>query len=89
MRLQGTELLLSATDLANHLACGYLSALDRRVARGELEAPIWKDPALERLRERGKEHEQAYVEHLRASGKRIVDLEEASGEEARRRTIEA
>ncbi|HEX6885335.1 MAG TPA: TM0106 family RecB-like putative nuclease, partial [Planctomycetota bacterium] len=86
MRLDGTELQLSATDLANHLACGHLSALDRKVARRELAAPHWSDPALELLRKRGQEHEAAYVRHLRDGGKRVEDLNGLDVGEARRRT---
>jgi uncharacterized protein len=80
---------LSATDLANHLACRHLSALDRRAALGELARPSWTDPALELLQQRGKEHERAYVEHLRSRGKRVVDLEGIGGEEAVCRTLAA
>jgi predicted RecB family nuclease len=89
MRHQGAQLELSATDISNHLACRHLSELDRRVAFGELARPTWTDPALDLLRKRGKEHERAYVDHLRSSGKRVVDLDGVEGDEAVRRTLEA
>jgi predicted RecB family nuclease len=65
---------LSASDLANHLGCRHLTFLDLGAARGEMEAPIYRDVALEALRERGLEHEKAYVESLRTQGLSIVRL---------------
>lgn len=37
-------------------------------------APRWRDPGLEVLQQRGMEHEQAFVEHLRQRGFDIADL---------------
>ncbi|HEX5135341.1 MAG TPA: TM0106 family RecB-like putative nuclease [Planctomycetota bacterium] len=77
MRADGPHLLLSASDLANHLACAHLTELDRAVAEGRLKAPAWHDPALELLQERGLAHEKAYVEHLRATGLTVADLRDS------------
>ena len=66
-KVAGT-LNLSAGDLVGHLNCRYLTALDLRVANGELDKPkIW-DPVLEVLAERGTLHERAFIEHIEASG---------------------
>ncbi|MGA2380171.1 MAG: TM0106 family RecB-like putative nuclease [Spirochaetia bacterium] len=81
MHNDGTALRLSATDIANHLACRHLTQLDRAVAEGRRKPPAWRDPALELVRERGLAHERAYVEHLRASGLHVVDLR---GDDGRR-----
>jgi hypothetical protein len=51
------NLLLSATDLSNHLACRHLTALDYAVARGEKSKPASFDPRLAILRERGLQHD--------------------------------
>ena len=83
------RILLTASNLAGHLACKHLTGLDRLVRLGKLEAPFWKDPALELLRERGIAHEKAYVEHLRAKGREVVDLSDFKGRENAKRTIEA
>lgn len=48
----------SATDLAGHLSCNYLTQLDTEVARGTREKPESWDPLLENLRKRGEQHEQ-------------------------------
>ena len=75
MKLRNAEgLRLSASDLANHLGCQHLTHLDLRAAKKEIEAPNYKDPALEALRKRGFEHEKVYIEHLRSQGLSIVEL---------------
>ena len=49
MRVRNGRLILSASDLANHLACGHRTDLDRASAYDLLPAPSWTDPALEAL----------------------------------------
>ncbi|MEO8660101.1 MAG: TM0106 family RecB-like putative nuclease [Bryobacteraceae bacterium] len=67
-------MLLSATDVANHLSCVHLTALSLQVARGEIEAPAWEDPHLAVLQLRGMEHERAYLSSLRERGLAVLDL---------------
>ncbi len=76
MRLSQGRLTLSASDLANHLGCGYLTRLDLAAARRELEPPRYNDPTLEVLQELGRRHEQRYVEHLAAQGLRVRSITE-------------
>jgi len=75
-RHSSSTLLLSATDLTNHLGCRHLTELDRAVAERRLPKPSWRDPALKLLQERGFRHEEDYVTHLRASGHQVKDLRE-------------
>ncbi|MBB3458687.1 hypothetical protein FHT86_007013 [Rhizobium sp. BK313] len=58
---------LTASDLVGHLNCGRLTALDIKVASGELAKPHVWDPMLEILRERGFRHEQGFVDHLKGT----------------------
>jgi predicted RecB family nuclease len=74
MHIEGDVIRLSATDIANHLACRHLTQLDRAVAEGRLDAPAWRDPNLAILQERGLAHEKAYLDHLRARGVDVVEL---------------
>lgn len=74
MQKIGERIVLSATDLANHLACRHLTELNRKLARGELEKPYRDDPILETIIERGNEHEASYVEQLRQHGHGLVEL---------------
>jgi uncharacterized protein len=74
-RIDG-ELVVSATDLVGHLACGHLTVLDGRVTLGALERPVREDPELEVLTRRGLEHEAAYLQRLRAEGLTVVEIAE-------------
>jgi uncharacterized protein len=83
-------LRLSATDLANHLACRHLTGLDRGAAEGRLKPPHWHRPEAEVLAQRGLEHERAYLAHLAQQGRRVTTLEdEADGMSALKRTVAA
>jgi len=77
MKLHNSSLRVSASDLSNHLGCRHLTFLDLQVARKELTAPSYEDPALEALKERGSQHEKEYIEHLRSQGLSIVELPES------------
>ena len=74
MRIKGGRPRLSASDLANHLGCHHLTALDLDAAHGLLKPPTWRDPALEVLIERGFEHETKYLEHLRGLGMTVTEV---------------
>jgi uncharacterized protein len=76
MRIVEAELRLSATDLANHVACRHLTALDVRVAQGILAPPEATSAYPISLQQRGEAHERAYIEYLRALGLGIIDLQE-------------
>ncbi len=89
MHRDGGVLRLSATDVANHLACRHLTQLDRAVAEGQRKAPAWRDPGLALLQERGLRHEQAYIEHLRAEGLRVLALADDQGRAPVDRTVAA
>ena len=73
MRIVGTDLRLSASDLANHLGCQHLTRLNERAALRELLPPVWNDPLLEVLQQRGLEHEAQYLDALRGMGLRVFD----------------
>src|SRR5262245_27469870 len=75
MQLSGKNFRLSASDLIGHINCQFLTQLDLKVARGTLPKPsYYYDPALEVLVERGRRHEQGYLEHLRASGREVTTI---------------
>jgi predicted RecB family nuclease len=76
LRKVGESFRLSASDLVGYLNCRHLTQLDRAVANGERSKPHVWDPMLEVLRERGFRHEQAYIDHLAASGLSIITLED-------------
>ena len=82
MNIDNERVLLSATDLVNHLACSHLTALDLQYARGDVQAPEWTNPSTEVLRELGLEHESSYLNHLREQGLSVVQLERGDGDYA-------
>jgi predicted RecB family nuclease len=73
-----SSLRLFPTDLTNFLACRHMTALERLAAHGLARRPHYDDPMLELLRERGLAHESAYVAHLAAAGKRVVEIDRHS-----------
>jgi uncharacterized protein len=81
MKLENSTIRLAATDLSNHLSCRHLTAIELAVAEGTKKAPLWKSPDAWVLQQRGLEHEQSYVEHLRAAGRSVVDLREMEAED--------
>ena len=89
MHKDGDSLCLSATDIANHLACAHLTQLERAVAEGRRAAPAWSDPALALLQQRGFAHERAYIAHLRAKGLAVVKPAEEGGKLSVERVLEA
>ena len=81
------NIVLSAADLSNHLACEHLTCLNMQVAFGKLSVPDYYDPSLEIMQERGFQFEQEYLESLRQKGVKISEPDpEQTGKE---RTINA
>src|SRR6266581_3218000 len=78
MQLRRDKPLFFATDLTNFLACRHLTALERLAAHKLAKRPFFDDPMLEILRERGLEHERAYIQSLARSGMRIVEIGKGS-----------
>ena len=81
MKIESARVRLSATDLGNHLACHHLTSLDLAVVMGHRPSPIWTAPDAWTLRERGIQHEAAYLDHLRCAGLPILDLRDVDDQE--------
>ncbi|MFZ0814295.1 MAG: TM0106 family RecB-like putative nuclease, partial [Candidatus Sulfotelmatobacter sp.] len=74
MKSERNSIRLSASDLSNHLHCSHLTALNYTVATGRNKAPDWTDPDTAVLQQLGNEHENKYLEHLKARGFKMADL---------------
>ena len=76
------QIKLSASDLANHLACRHLTNLNLALAEGKVKAPrpTGADDEIEELIEKGVRHEQAYIEHLQAEkpGVSVISFEDGT-----------
>jgi predicted RecB family nuclease len=75
MQIVDGNLRLSTSDLIGHLNCQHLTELELAAANGHIGKPQFWDPLLDILRERGIRHEKEYVEHLRATGLAVVEIE--------------
>jgi uncharacterized protein len=58
-----------------HLNCRYLTSLDLKVVKGILAKPAIHDPGLDVLIERGRRHEQGYLEHLQKRGLAVTTID--------------
>jgi hypothetical protein len=68
MYIASFSLNLSATDLGRFLSCRHCTALDMEVAQGLRPIPpVYPDPFLDLLIERGLAHEKKYVELIKAA----------------------
>src|SRR5680860_1065156 len=88
------KLILSASDLNNHLACAHLTTLNLARARGELAVELERGADAELLARKGDEYEDRYLASLKAEGREVVEIAQGDGShaallEAARRTEEA
>src|SRR5688572_11813891 len=67
------HVLFSPSDLNHFVDCEHLTSLDLRALDGLIVAKE-KDAQAEIIRAKGFEHERAWLEHLRAEGKQIVEI---------------
>src|SRR5262245_1039995 len=74
MQALNGRLVLSPSDLNDHVECPHLTTLALEVARGARRRPFVPDEHGELLRRKGDEHERAYLEKLRAEGREIVNV---------------
>lgn len=89
MKLRSGRLRLSASDVANFLACGHLTRLDLLHARGQLDPPYQSDTGFEDLIRRGELHEKAVLDGFRAAGFSVTQIPDAPGKDAATATAEA
>ena len=81
MQLIDDRPVFSATDLVGYLACEHLTALETAALRGLVQRPTRPDPELDVIRRRGIQHEERYLEELRAEGRRVVAVERHEDDE--------
>jgi uncharacterized protein len=79
LQLLDDNLILSASDLNNYLACPHLTTLDLARARGELDAEPQRGADAELLSRKGDQHEARYLERLKGEGKSVIEIEQGDG----------
>src|SRR5947209_20437489 len=79
MQQLADRLLLSASDLIDHLECFHLTHLDLGVAKGALTLQPTRTDAADLIARKGAEHEVAYLHALRSGGRDVVEIESEHG----------
>ena len=88
MKLVNNNIVLSATDLSNHLSCKHLTQLNIGHVRKKLMRPERKNQFLDRIIEMGLKHEAAYLQHLTYSGQTVLEID-FKDPEAQSKTVNA
>jgi len=77
MKVTEGQLRLSASDVANFLACQQLTQLDLQAARGERRPTREFDIGFQDLVHRGEQHELTVLDQFLAQGHEVADLTHA------------
>ncbi|MFN0156348.1 MAG: TM0106 family RecB-like putative nuclease [Gaiella sp.] len=75
-------LSLSPSDLSAYLACSHLTTLAHEVARGVRPEPHTREALTELVAEKGEQHEQRFLEHLRTQGLNVAEIELPKADDA-------
>ncbi len=89
MKIADDRLWLSASDVANFVACRHLSRLDVLEARGTLRRPKQFDAGFEDLVKRGEVHEMSVLTRFRANGWNVEEISPAPDADAAEATLTA
>jgi hypothetical protein len=74
MRVEGHDVLLSASDLMRFMSCKHATALDLRYARGEPLEPADDTEDAKILQKQGDDHESRYLAKLKAEGHSVIEF---------------
>src|SRR5258705_11676203 len=73
MRLHGSQLFYSPSDLGNFVACEHLTQLELAAVFGEAKHPNFSNAYIDLIARKGAEHERNYLELL-AKGDYVVEV---------------
>ena len=79
MRIIDGQVRLSASDVANFLACRHLTRLDLLHARGIIRPPYFSDAGFEDLVKRGQVHEKVILQGFRDRGWQVLEIPASQG----------
>jgi predicted RecB family nuclease len=91
MKLKAGEVVLSPSDLMRFTGCVHAAALDLRLLMGEVLQPAKDGADMALVQGKGNAHERRFLEALRASGAKIVEISTAgkSAAEVQAETLKA
>src|SRR5690242_16511489 len=78
MKIVDGQVYVAATDLSNHVSCEHLTTLNIQHARGFSPGAKSFDQLATILAERGRVHEAAYSDHLRAQQLQVRSASDAN-----------
>ena len=81
MHLSDSTLVFAATDVSGFLACPHLTTLNQARALGGPKPPVFDDPGVEVLRQRGHEHEAQILQDYRDQRLDVRELDEPTWED--------
>src|SRR4051812_36296016 len=73
MQRRNGDLVFAPTDLVNFLGCAHATVLDVRYASGP-RGPRQKSAEDQLLLKKGREHEAAYLQALKDSGRQVAEI---------------
>jgi len=89
MKNSSSGLKYTPTDLSNYINCKHLNELNKKEAKGEIEAPeLRRNTVLRTLIEKGISFEKEYLEELRSQDLSIEEIERED-HQAEAKTIDA
>ena len=68
MQTLNGQLVYSATDLVGFLECRHLANLERAATEGHIKRPVRDDPVLDRIAQKGQDHEARFLADLAVDG---------------------
>ena len=74
MQWINAQLVYSASDIVGALECRHLAQLERAAVDGHLRRPMRADPVIDRIAQRGLEHERRFRAELNGYGLRVVEI---------------
>ena len=76
MKIENDKTIFSPTDLANHLSCNYITVLNKKLLKGEIQKPKVENRVLDLLREKGLAFEQGFLDKLISDGLTVVQIDQ-------------
>jgi predicted RecB family nuclease len=85
VKIEGQDILLSASDLMRFMGCAHATAMDIRYARGEPLVPAEDSEDAKILQKQGDDHELRFLSKLKTERRSVIEFsrEESLGEAAR------
>jgi uncharacterized protein len=90
MKIIDATIYLSASDLSTHMSCKHATFLDLQLVNKKIPSPpVYDNPSLVALQQRGEQFEKDYIKQLKECAKTVVEISRGNAEEAFAQTLDA